>query len=154
QEDRSLERSQGGLGIGLTIVRKLVEMHGGSITASSAGPGRGSEFVVRLPGADAAAQRKAGSAGPTTARPEAGRRVLVVDDNVDGAESIGMLLKVHGHQVQLAYNGPEALRAAERFLPQVIILDIGLPGMNGYEVAKRLRQQPEFRSAMLVAVTG
>ena len=82
------------------------------------------------------------------------RRVLVVDDNVDGAESIGMLLKVHGHHVHLAHNGPEALRAAERFQPQVIILDIGLPGMNGYEVAKRLRQQPEFKSAMLVAVTG
>ncbi len=153
QGDRSLERSQGGLGIGLTLVRKLIEQHGGTVTAHSAGPGKGSEFVVRLPGLLPASvpAPAAGAAPPAHAAP---RRVLVVDDNVDAAESTAMLLRMWGHEVRLAHNGPEALRAAEPFRPEVVLLDIGLPGMSGYEVARRLREQPGSRDAVLIAVTG
>jgi PAS domain S-box-containing protein len=152
QGDRSLERTQGGLGIGLTVVRKLVAMHGGTVTAASEGPGRGSEFVVRLPGVREA-PAGAGAAEEAQA-PAALRRVLVVDDNVDAAESIGMLLRLWGHEVRVAYNGPQALEAADEYRPEVVVLDIGLPGMSGYEVARQLRQRPQFKTALLVAVTG
>jgi PAS domain S-box-containing protein len=154
QGDRSLERTQGGLGIGLTVVRKLVEMHGGTVTASSDGPGKGSEFVVRLPGVRAAPGPGAGENGHAAGRAPALRRVLVVDDNVDAAESIGMLIRLWGHEVRVAYNGPQALKAAEEYRPEVVVLDIGLPGMSGYEVARQLRQRPQFEKALLVAVTG
>jgi PAS domain S-box-containing protein len=154
QEDRSLERSQGGLGIGLTIVRKLVEMHGGTITAHSEGPGKGSEFVLRLPGLRAATEQGPAKASPEPAPAAASRRVLVVDDNVDAAESMAMLLRLWGHHVQLAHNGPEALQAVKTYQPEVVLLDIGLPGMNGYDVAQQLRQQPELQNAVLIAVTG
>jgi signal transduction histidine kinase/ActR/RegA family two-component response regulator len=153
QGDRSLERSQGGLGIGLTVVRKLVEMHGGSITASSEGVGKGSEFVVRLPGlgteADQGPSRE--SLPPCSA---AARRILIVDDNVDAAESLALLLRLSGHEVRLAHNGPEALQEVEAFQPEVVLLDIGLPGMSGYEVARSLRQHSASRQVMLIAVTG
>jgi CheY-like chemotaxis protein len=153
QGDQSLERTRGGLGIGLTVVRQLVELHGGTVTAASAGLGKGSEFTVRLPGL-----REAAPAGP--ADPDAvpaavaQKRVLVVDDNVDAAESLGLLLRLWGHDVRLAHNGPDVLRAAEDFRPAVVLLDIGLPGMNGFEVARRLRQGPAGRHAVLVALTG
>jgi PAS domain S-box-containing protein len=154
QEDHSLERTRGGLGIGLTVARKLVELHGGTIAARSGGPGKGSEFVVRLPVRPASAGQPTPPAVGPPARADAARRVLVVDDIVDVAESTGMLLRLGGHEVRLAHNGPEALQAAAEFRPDVVVLDIGLPGMSGYEVARRLRQRPEFLQTLLIAVTG
>jgi two-component system CheB/CheR fusion protein len=150
-----MERTQGGLGIGLTVVRKLVELHGGTVTAHSEGPGKGSELVVRLPGlVEAVGQESDGAA----ARPlrAAARRILVVDDNVDAAESLAVMLRGQGHAVALAlaHNGPEALQAAEEQHPEIVLLDIGLPGLSGYEVASRLRQQPPCENCLLIAVTG
>jgi len=149
--------AQGGLGIGLGLVRKLVQMHGGSITARSEGPGTGSEFVVRLPalppttevgGPTAAPRREPGGPPPR-------RRVLVVDDNVDAARSLARLLtKLHGQEVRVAHDGPEALGIAAEFRPEVVLLDIGLPGMDGYEVARTLRQRPESGGTLIVALTG
>ena len=154
QADHSLDRSQGGLGIGLTLVRSLVEMHGGSVQAFSGGSGKGSEFVVRLP--TASEIRPEAPAPKNAGRPvlPPARRILVVDDNVDGAESLAMLLKLSGHEVITVHNGPAALEAARAVQPEIVLLDIGLPGMNGYEVARRLRQQPEMEKVLLVAVTG
>jgi signal transduction histidine kinase/DNA-binding response OmpR family regulator len=153
QVDRSLDRSQGGLGIGLTLVHRLVEMHGGRVAAFSAGANKGSEFVVRLPVLSRQPIPRASKNGglEPVAAP---RRVLIVDDNVDGAESLSLMLQLAGHQVQIVHNGPDALEAAPAFRPDVVLLDIGLPGMNGYEVARRLREQPELASTLLVALTG
>jgi two-component system CheB/CheR fusion protein len=160
QVDHSLARSQGGLGIGLTLVRMLVEMHGGSVTAHSGGLDRGSEFVVRLPVPQSGlAKRRAGAAGPGEAGSGgagrvSGRRILVVDDNEDSAETLATLLRVKGHEVRTAYHGPAALEATPDFRPQVIVLDIGLPGMDGYEVGRRLRELPGMGETVLVALTG
>ena len=157
QVNRSLDRSQGGLGIGLALVKRLVALHGGTITASSPGLGKGSTFAVRLPLIEAAT---AGTQPRTTddatsAEPRiSGHRVLIVDDNVDGAESLAKLLQICGHETRTAHSGPEALNAAVPFRPEVVFLDIGLPGMNGYEVAKRLRGEPSLRGTVLVALTG
>jgi CheY-like chemotaxis protein len=151
QGDRSAARSEGGLGIGLTVVKKLIEMHGGGITAHSEGPGKGSEFVVRLPAAKPAA------APPTTTRPPpAGRtlRILVVDDDVDTARGLAMLLELTGHDVVTAHKGPEAIAAAQAHRSEVIVLDIGLPGMDGYEVVKRLRQDPCCERSVIIAASG
>jgi PAS domain S-box-containing protein len=153
QGDNTLERSQGGLGIGLTVVRKLVELHGGTVAAFSKGAGQGSEFVVRLPALDRAPAAPSEPADANARGPEH-RRVLVVDDNVDAAESMATLLRLWGHDVRLAHSGPDALRAAEGYHPEVVLLDIGLPGMNGYEVAPRLRQQENATPMFLVAMTG
>ncbi len=153
QETRSLDRAQGGLGIGLTMVRTLVKLHGGSVRAFSDGPGRGSEFVVRLPLAarsEAPATRETPSTIPDAGRP---LRVLLVDDNVDAANAMGYLLELLGHQVTLAYDGPGALAAAEASPPELVLLDIGLPGMDGYAVAARLRAAGHDH-ATLVALTG
>ena len=147
-------RSQGGLGIGLTLVRRLVEMHGGRVQAQSGGPGQGSTFTVCLPLAPAeAAARDEGGAAPGSGLPIP-RRVLVVDDNVDAANGIAAVLKLFGHKVHCVYDGPAALVAAEEFRPEVVVLDIGLPGMDGYEVARNLRSRAEFRRTPIVAVTG
>jgi CheY-like chemotaxis protein len=153
QADRSLERSEGGLGIGLCLVRRLVELHGGTVEAKSAGLGHGSEFTVRLPIMAQAAQpgMPLAPAGAPLARSQ---RVLVVDDNVDVADSAAMLLEEFGHDVRTAHSGPAALEVAGAFLPDLILMDIGLPGMNGYEVAQRLRLDPRFNRVWLVAVTG
>jgi PAS domain S-box-containing protein len=153
QETRSLDRAQGGLGIGLTLVRTLVKLHGGSVRAHSQGPGQGSELVVRLPLAPRT-QASPTHATPRT-RPDAGvpLRVLVVDDNVDAAVAVGKLMQILGHQVALAHDGPAALAAASAVPPDLILLDIGLPGMEGYEVAARLRAAGHTRAA-LVALTG
>ena len=156
QGDRSLARSQGGLGIGLTLVKRLVEMHEGDITVASAGLGHGSEFTVQLP---ALTQERASTEidpSSSNQRPSvaARKRVLVVDDNVDAAESIGMILRVAGYDVRCVHDGHSALDAANAYLPDVVVLDIGLPGMSGYDVARQLRQRPEFRRTPLVAVTG
>jgi PAS domain S-box-containing protein len=153
QVGRSMDRAQGGLGIGLTLVRRLVEMHGGSIDAESPGVGMGSTFTIRLPLTKTAA---AASLLPTAAADVAGPslKILVVDDNVDAAESLGMLLELSGHQTRLAYSGPEALIAAREFAPHAVLLDIGLPGLNGYEVAQRLRAEAAVPPPLLVALTG
>jgi PAS domain S-box-containing protein len=156
QGDRSLARSQGGLGIGLTLVKRLVEMHGGSVAVASAGAGQGSEFTVRLP-ALPEGQRLAdlGASGVRAHVTDALRkRVLVVDDNVDAAESIAMILRVSGYDVRCVYDGPTVLQVAKAYRPDVVLLDIGLPGLSGYDVARELREQPEFRRTPLVAVTG
>ena len=151
----TLDKAQGGLGIGLSLVKKLAEMHGGSVAADSPGPGRGSTFTVRLPLAPALEGAAPGPSGATDERPPAaGRRVLVVDDNVDGAESLTMILDLFGHRTETAHDGPAALAAARTFRPEVVFLDIGLPGMDGYEVARRLRADPATADAVLVALTG
>jgi PAS domain S-box-containing protein len=154
QVDRSLERSQGGLGVGLTLVKSLVEMHGGSVEAHSEGAGQGSEFIVRLPVLQTEQPSEASKVEQTVRRPAAPRRVLVVDDNVDAAESLAMLLRIDGHEVRPVYDGTAALEAARTFRPEVILLDIGLPGISGYEVARRLRREPGLEKAFLVALTG
>src|SRR5262249_5514761 len=149
------DRAAGGLGIGLTLVKTLVEMHGGSVTAHSDGPGKGTEFVVRLPlgqerpvPADATAP-----ATPTPRRDAAALKILVVDDNRDAADSLVMLLRLWGHDVRASYDGQSGLKAACSYRPHVVLLDIGLPGLDGYAVARRLRD--EFgRGIWLVAMTG
>jgi PAS domain S-box-containing protein len=153
QGEHALARSQGGLGIGLTLVKRLVEMHEGSVLALSQGEGRGSEFRIRLPALPTmhAAARAAAGRGASRA---AVRRVLVVDDNIDAAESIGKILKLFGHEVRCEYDGQSALAAAREYAPDVVVLDIGLPGMDGYEVARRLRAEDGSRRVRIVAVTG
>jgi CheY-like chemotaxis protein len=153
QVDASLERSHGGLGIGLTLVKNLVEMHGGTVAASSAGLGHGSEFVVRLP--MCVEMPKLQPAKPIEKKMSiTGRRILVVDDNRDSAESLAMLLKLSGNEMHTAYDGFEAVEAAAAFRPDVVLLDIGLPKMNGYEAARKIRHEPWGKSVVLVAMTG
>ena len=155
QEERSLDRSHGGLGIGLTLVRSLVERHGGAVAAASAGPGQGSELTVRLPlhtpPEDMEPTPEAGAAGEAAAPPA---HVLLVEDNLDAAEALGELLRMWGHTVHLAHDGASALEAARRRRPDVVLLDIGLPGMDGYTVAEQLRAVPGHDGVKLVAVTG
>ena len=153
QAERSLDRSQGGLGIGLALVQRLVEMHGGKVAVVSI-LGQGSEFIVRLPML-LTAEPQATSSPTETAKPTGPSfRVLVVDDNVDSAESLALLLEESGHEVWTAHDGPTALQAVIDNRPDVVLLDIGLPGMDGNEVAKRIRQQPKLKNVVLVAMTG
>jgi len=154
QVDRSLERSQGGLGIGLTLVKRLVEMHGGSVQAISEGLGRGSEFTVRLPLTQEGAPLAVVGPKPETPHKTPPRRILVVDDNTDAAESLAQVLRLNGHEVRTAYDGPTALDLARAQVPEVVLLDLGLPGMNGVEVAQRMRQSLGLTDALLVALTG
>jgi PAS domain S-box-containing protein len=155
QADRSLARSQGGLGVGLTLVKRLVEMHGGSVQAHSAGLGRGSEFVVRLPALPAEPVAVHGRSATEEIRSAGSpRRVLVVDDNGDAAESTAILLRQWGYEVKTAPDGPSALEAVRVFRTEIVLLDIGLPGMNGFDVARALREQADREALVLVAVTG
>jgi PAS domain S-box-containing protein len=154
QGARTLDRAQGGLGIGLTLVKRIVEMHGGAVEARSAGPGAGSEFIVRLPLLPAVAAAQRLDAMDSSEADQGERiRVLVVDDNVDAADSIAMLLSLQGHEVRSVHGAHEALETAQSFHPDLVLLDIGLPGMDGYEVARRLRSQ-RIESMRIVAITG
>jgi len=147
------EESQGGLGIGLTLVKRLAELHGGTVTVRSEGLGKGSEFVIRLPiVTDEAPQRPRPSAPAAAPGPK--RRVLVVDDNRDNAESLALLLQMHGHDTHVAADGETAIGAAEQYEPDVILLDIGLPKLNGYEACRRIRAHPWGRRATIFALTG
>ncbi len=154
QGERALDRSQGGLGIGLTIARSLCELHGGTIAAASPGAGRGSTFTVTLPRAARAEPRPPAPAGPQAAVSQPGRRVLVVDDNVDAAHMLHELLAHLGHEAAVAHDGAAALAVAGAFQPDIAVLDIGLPVMDGYELARRLRAQRGASALRLIAVTG
>lgn len=153
QADHTLAHSQGGLGIGLTLVRQLVEKHGGTVTAKSAGVGQGSTFTVRLPALPMESS-VIEAEPPVSELPTHNLRILVVDDYADAAESLTMLLQTEGHEVQIADCGMKAIEKAQTFRPQIVLLDIGLPDLDGYEVAKRLRALPEAHDAMLIALTG
>jgi CheY-like chemotaxis protein len=154
QADRTTDRSQGGLGIGLTLVKNLVESHGGSISARSDGPGLGSEFIVRLPVAVEQSREPQPVVSPQKVERLAQRRVLVVDDNEDAAASLAMLLRFLGSEVQVARDGATALSMIADFRPDAVLLDIGMPGMDGFEVARRIREQADFAGIVLIALTG
>ncbi len=164
QVDHSLDRSNGGLGLGLTVVRSLVEMHGGSVQAASEGLGKGSEFTVSLPiwkakevmaaNPPLIASSPSSASRPSTSPAPRSRKVLVVDDNVTSAQSLELLLRLEGHEVQVVHDGPSVLQAVSHHHHEIVLMDIGLPGMSGYEVARQLRQQPELGSLLIVAVTG
>jgi len=152
QADRSLDRTDGGMGLGLSVVKGLVELHGGEAAAASEGPGRGAEFTVRLP---TESEPSALSAAPAAAPAKAKRlRVLVVEDNRDAAGSLRMVLEMFGHEVRAAHSGPDGVREAETWRPDVVLSDIGLPGFDGYEVARRIRRIPGLERAVLAALTG
>jgi two-component system CheB/CheR fusion protein len=151
QADRTLARSHGGLGLGLSVVKGLVALHGGEVSAHSEGLGRGTEFVVRLPVAPAASPRASASASQPAPRP---RRVLVIEDNTDAATSLCEVLEIDGHQAVVAFSGPEGLAQAHAFRPEVVLCDIGLPGMDGYAIARAMRADPVLKTVYLVALTG
>ena len=154
QADRTGGRSRGGLGIGLSLVKRIVELHGGTVTAHSAGLGQGSEFVVRIPAIDAA-QAHARTPPEWSVQEQSSRRkILVVDDNEDAAESLAALLSISGHDTRMAHDGPAAVTLAERFRPDVVFLDIGMPTLDGHQTAKLIRQQPWGKDMVLVALTG
>ena len=153
QLDRTLDRAQGGLGIGLTLVQRLVEMHEGTVTAHSDGPGRGTEFTVRLP-ALAASPLPRPPAEPNLGSKPGKRKILVVDDNRDSATTLAMLLKITGNELQTAHDGQEAVAKAEQFQPEVILLDIGMPVMDGYQACRAIRTQPWGQRIKIVALTG
>jgi PAS domain S-box-containing protein len=151
---RPVEMSHGGLGIGLHLVKRLVEMHGGTVQASSEGEGRGSEFVVRLPVMQETTRSQQPFPGKTLVLPGEARRILVVDDNRDSARSLARLLELNGHQTQTAFDGAEAVRRAEAFHPHIVLLDIGLPKLNGYDACREIRRKLSGRKPVMVALTG
>jgi CheY-like chemotaxis protein len=154
QSEGSLARSEGGLGIGLTLVRSLVEMHGGSVEAHSPGLGQGSEFVLRLPARLPAEKAPPPATEPAVPFASRGLRVLVVEDNLDAAESLAALVRLWGHDVRVVHDGLAAIEAAQEQRPEVVLLDIGLPGLDGYQVARKLREEVHLDGTMLVAMTG
>jgi CheY-like chemotaxis protein/anti-sigma regulatory factor (Ser/Thr protein kinase) len=152
QDERTLDRSQGGLGLGLSLVRRLVELHHGTVTAASEGPGKGATFVVRLPQIEAPVF----VAAPTQSAPARTkrRRILVIEDNVDGRDALKELLQGQGHEVHTAGDGPAGVEEALAVSPEVVLIDIGLPGFDGYEVARRLRASTQGKHLKLIALTG
>jgi len=154
QLDSSRAKAQGGLGIGLTLVWQLVEMHGGTVTATSAGPDCGSEFVVRLPRVKNLEAPESGEGNRPENQSDSARRILVVDDNHDSADAVSLILQLEGHSVKTAYSGDDALTLAEEFKPDAVLLDIGMPRLSGYEVAQRMRNQPWGKDVLLIAQTG
>ncbi len=153
QLDSSLERSQAGLGIGLTVVKNLVELHGGTVQAFSAGVGQGCEFIVRLPVAEEQiSERSEVTLGDQQTR--FSRRILIVDDNEDSANSLAVFLQLLGNETHTAFDGVEAVEKAAALQPDVVLLDIGMPKLNGYEAARRIRAQPWGEHMVLVAITG
>ena len=156
QINNPTETSGGSLGIGLTLVRRVLELHGGRIEARSLGLGQGSEFIVRLPiiAPPDGAHRQSDAANPDTLVNPAVRRVLIVDDNEDAAQSLALLVRSWGHEAVVATDGPSAISVAEKFTPQTALLDIGMPGMNGYQLARHFRAAPRYADLHLVAMTG
>jgi signal transduction histidine kinase/ActR/RegA family two-component response regulator len=154
QDDRLSERASGGLGIGLSLVRSLIDLHGGRVQAFSDGPGQGSEFVVHLPLAKETRQATTSGRKSSSSAGGPAQRILIVDDNADSADSLSRLLRVLGHEVQTAHDGPAALELARTHPPGIVLLDIGLPGMDGLEVARRMRHELGLSRAVLVALTG
>jgi PAS domain S-box-containing protein len=155
QVDRSIERSTGGLGIGLALVKGLVEMHGGTVTALSAGPKKGATFTVKLPVlASHSTPVNLENSDPVPIRDGHGRRILVVDDNKDAAHSMARLLQLVGNEVRMAHDGMEAVETADEFRPEIILMDMGMPRLNGYEATRRIRERPWGRSVRIIAVTG
>jgi CheY-like chemotaxis protein len=154
QVDASRSLSKGGLGIGLALAKRITELHGGSIAVFSEGLDRGSEFVVRLPLVSQAGDQASGVAPAGSTSPAASRRILVVDDNRDSAESMSALLALDGHQTLMSHDGLDALEKAASFRPDVILLDIGLPLLDGYEVCRRIREQPGTEHVVMIATTG
>jgi CheY-like chemotaxis protein len=150
QSDRTLDRAQGGLGIGLSVVKRLIEMHGGRVAASSPGPGAGATFELRLP----LIERNDVVVEEAKLQQIPARRILIVDDNVDAADSLVMILRLDGHEAEAVYSAHDALERAAALKPHVALLDIGLPKMNGYELAQHLRTQPDLRDIRLIALTG
>ncbi|HET9369873.1 MAG TPA: response regulator [Vicinamibacterales bacterium] len=154
QVDRGNGTSLGGLGLGLALVRRLIELHGGAVEAVSAGIGHGTEVIMRLPLVDAPAGATRGLATPSAGSARPFLRVLVVDDNRDAADALGLLIQLHGHDVRIAYDGPQALEAGPAFDPHVVLLDLGMPDLDGFETARQMRLAPWGRRAMVVALTG
>jgi PAS domain S-box-containing protein len=156
QVGRTIERSTGGLGIGLALVKGLVEMHGGTVTAESDGPAMGSNFTVRLPALVSITEPAPAAAPPQDARPSAGsgKRILVVDDSRASARTLATVLKLLGHEVRTAYDGIEAVEAAQEFHPEIVLMDVGMPRLNGYDAARRIREQPWAQAAIIIALTG
>jgi CheY-like chemotaxis protein/nitrogen-specific signal transduction histidine kinase len=154
QAERGPDRGRGGLGLGLALVKALIELHGGSVEAESPGPGRGTQVVMRLPMA-AGTEERAMAEDPAAAAPERSRRCLVIEDNVDAAESLALLLELSGHETAVAFDGAAGLETARSFRPDVVLCDIGLPGgLDGHGVARAFRADPDLRSAFLIALTG
>jgi signal transduction histidine kinase len=154
QTDRRLERNTTGLGVGLALVRRLVEMHGGTVAANSEGAGRGTELIVRLPLLEPEHQTTPAEAPATSTAAAPSRRILVVDDNADAAEALALLLRLSGHEVETAFDGVEALRVAPAFSPDIVLLDLGMPRLDGYDTARSIRAEPWGKDVTLVAVTG
>jgi CheY-like chemotaxis protein len=154
QADRTLDRAQGGLGVGLTLVQRLVELHAGTVEAFSNGPGHGAQFTVRLPLSARAAVEGLGDGVVAASELDTGLRILVVDDNIDAAQTMAALLRMRGHEAEVVYDGESALRRAHSMAPDVVFLDIGLPGMNGFQVVRELRGRPQTSRAVLIALTG
>jgi PAS domain S-box-containing protein len=153
QEPQALDRARGGLGLGLTLVKRLVELHSGSVAASSAGPGCGSQFTVRLPAVPAPAEQAVAPAAPAAGRGPR-RRVLIVEDNADARESLSLFLQLAGHEVDTSEDGPRGLDKLKTFRPDVAVIDVGLPGMDGYEVARAIREREDGTRMWLIALTG
>jgi two-component system CheB/CheR fusion protein len=154
QGDRALDRPEGGLGVGLTLVQRLVKLHGGSVEARSAGPGTGSELIVRLPAATSAEAQDTGGEDAPPAPPTRALRLLVVDDNQDAANALRLLLESDGHEVRVANDGVSGLAAAREYKPDYLLLDIGLPRLSGYDIAASLRADPSMKGTVIVAITG